>query len=346
MRRRHAEHRQRHVARRAVDLQRDERARAAGQRFRRRSEQPCAREVQLADAALDELALRRAGAHDDRAATPICVSRFSSSSPSSPCHSPPPTRSATTTIAAPAAADRSVDPDTCGREAFDRRRLRDVERLAGGHASRLVDQPDRRARRRGARARARARRRARRLRRWRPRCIGATIVMAVMRTMQVDLRGKVAIVTGGSRGIGLAIARALVAEGVQVAVTGRSEAHLSAARPQIEARRARRRRDAAGRRPPLRRGRARDRRDGRALRRPRHPRQQRRRRHLRRRRRHDAGAVGRGDRHEPDRRLQRVSRGAAAPARSAAAASSSTSAAWPARTRSRAAPRTARRRPG
>jgi len=49
------------------------------------------------------------------------------------------------------------------------------------------------------------------------------------------LRGKVALVTGGSRGIGLAIARALVAEGVQVAITGRSAAHLSAARPKIEA---------------------------------------------------------------------------------------------------------------
>src|SRR5947199_8815398 len=49
------------------------------------------------------------------------------------------------------------------------------------------------------------------------------------------LTGKVAIVTGGSRGIGLAIARALVAEGVQVAITGRSEAHLAAARPPIEA---------------------------------------------------------------------------------------------------------------
>jgi 3-oxoacyl-[acyl-carrier protein] reductase len=50
-----------------------------------------------------------------------------------------------------------------------------------------------------------------------------------------SLRGKVGIVTGGSRGIGLAIACALVADGVQVAVTGRSAAHLSAARPKIEA---------------------------------------------------------------------------------------------------------------
>jgi NAD(P)-dependent dehydrogenase (short-subunit alcohol dehydrogenase family) len=49
------------------------------------------------------------------------------------------------------------------------------------------------------------------------------------------LRGKVAIVTGGSRGIGLAIAKGLVAEGVHVAITGRSESHLSTARPLIEA---------------------------------------------------------------------------------------------------------------
>jgi 3-oxoacyl-[acyl-carrier protein] reductase len=49
-----------------------------------------------------------------------------------------------------------------------------------------------------------------------------------------SLRGKVAFVTGGSRGIGLAIARALVAEGVNVAVTGRTAAHLSKARGQIE----------------------------------------------------------------------------------------------------------------
>ena len=48
------------------------------------------------------------------------------------------------------------------------------------------------------------------------------------------LMSKVAIVTGGSRGIGLAIASALVADGVRVVITGKSEAHLSAARPVIE----------------------------------------------------------------------------------------------------------------
>jgi 3-oxoacyl-[acyl-carrier protein] reductase len=49
-----------------------------------------------------------------------------------------------------------------------------------------------------------------------------------------SLRGQVAIVTGGSRGIGLAIARALVAEGVQVSVTGRRDVHLSSARSSLE----------------------------------------------------------------------------------------------------------------
>jgi 3-oxoacyl-[acyl-carrier protein] reductase len=48
------------------------------------------------------------------------------------------------------------------------------------------------------------------------------------------LSGKVAFVTGGSRGIGLAIARALMGEGAQVAITGRNAAHLSSARGQIE----------------------------------------------------------------------------------------------------------------
>src|SRR5262245_52414456 len=48
------------------------------------------------------------------------------------------------------------------------------------------------------------------------------------------LTGKAAIVTGGSRGIGFAIASALLAEGAQVTITGRDGAHLSSARRQLE----------------------------------------------------------------------------------------------------------------
>ena len=50
----------------------------------------------------------------------------------------------------------------------------------------------------------------------------------------ISLADKVAIVTGGSRGIGLAIARALVAEGVHVSITGRTEASLAQARTMLE----------------------------------------------------------------------------------------------------------------
>ena len=48
-----------------------------------------------------------------------------------------------------------------------------------------------------------------------------------------SLSGKVAFVTGGSRGIGLAIAQALAGEGAQVAITGRDAGALSEARSRL-----------------------------------------------------------------------------------------------------------------
>jgi NAD(P)-dependent dehydrogenase (short-subunit alcohol dehydrogenase family) len=44
-----------------------------------------------------------------------------------------------------------------------------------------------------------------------------------------SLSGKVAVITGGSRGIGLAIARVLLAQGAAVAITGTNPGHLDAA---------------------------------------------------------------------------------------------------------------------
>jgi NAD(P)-dependent dehydrogenase (short-subunit alcohol dehydrogenase family) len=48
--------------------------------------------------------------------------------------------------------------------------------------------------------------------------------------MDLGLQGKVAVVTGGTSGIGLATARLLLAEGAAVAICGRDEARLAAAK--------------------------------------------------------------------------------------------------------------------
>jgi NAD(P)-dependent dehydrogenase (short-subunit alcohol dehydrogenase family) len=51
--------------------------------------------------------------------------------------------------------------------------------------------------------------------------------------MDLELGGKVAIVTGGSRGIGLAVGRALAAEGTSVALVARNKGTIDAAAAQV-----------------------------------------------------------------------------------------------------------------
>lgn len=53
--------------------------------------------------------------------------------------------------------------------------------------------------------------------------------------MLLELGGKTALVTGGSRGIGLAIARVLHEEGCRVALNGRDQGALSVAAPGLPA---------------------------------------------------------------------------------------------------------------
>ena len=49
----------------------------------------------------------------------------------------------------------------------------------------------------------------------------------------MGLQDKVAVVTGGTSGIGLATARLLLAEGAAVAICGRDEARLAAAKVDV-----------------------------------------------------------------------------------------------------------------
>src|SRR6476660_8172960 len=53
--------------------------------------------------------------------------------------------------------------------------------------------------------------------------------------MDLALTGKIAIVTGSSRGLGLASARALVAEGCRVCICARGSEQLAAAAVEVEA---------------------------------------------------------------------------------------------------------------
>src|SRR5258705_12642688 len=66
----------------------------------------------------------------------------------------------------------------------------------------------------------------------------ATVVMnrwGILPGVMSSLIGKTAVVTGGSRGIGLAIARALVTSDVNVVITGTNEARLERAGAELRA---------------------------------------------------------------------------------------------------------------
>ena len=62
----------------------------------------------------------------------------------------------------------------------------------------------------------------------------ASIRAANRRRRWLDLRDRVALVTGGSRGLGLVLARQLVAEGAKVAICAREESELARARAELE----------------------------------------------------------------------------------------------------------------
>lgn len=65
---------------------------------------------------------------------------------------------------------------------------------------------------------------------------GATCAarQAIRRARFMDFRGRVALVTGGSRGLGLVLARQLVSEGARVAICSRDEAELNRAKSELQ----------------------------------------------------------------------------------------------------------------
>jgi NAD(P)-dependent dehydrogenase (short-subunit alcohol dehydrogenase family) len=61
----------------------------------------------------------------------------------------------------------------------------------------------------------------------------ASLRAASRKRRRLDFRDKVAVVTGGSRGLGLVLARELVAEGARVAICARDEAELARAEAEL-----------------------------------------------------------------------------------------------------------------
>src|SRR5579862_8458390 len=67
-------------------------------------------------------------------------------------------------------------------------------------------------------------------------CAGATaalVVKGLIKTASQRLRGKVVVITGGSRGLGLALAEEFGRRGAKLVLAARSETELSLARQQL-----------------------------------------------------------------------------------------------------------------
>jgi NAD(P)-dependent dehydrogenase (short-subunit alcohol dehydrogenase family) len=64
--------------------------------------------------------------------------------------------------------------------------------------------------------------------------LGAAAREAQARDREANLRGEVALVTGGSRGLGLALSRELARQGCRLAICARDESELEAARAELE----------------------------------------------------------------------------------------------------------------
>jgi NAD(P)-dependent dehydrogenase (short-subunit alcohol dehydrogenase family) len=65
---------------------------------------------------------------------------------------------------------------------------------------------------------------------------GALLARGVRGTRRMDFNGRIVVITGGSRGLGLLIARQLVDEGAHVTIAARDQAELDRAHQDLEAR--------------------------------------------------------------------------------------------------------------
>src|SRR6266498_1777921 len=66
--------------------------------------------------------------------------------------------------------------------------------------------------------------------------LGAWVTARIIRTARYTLRDKVAVITGGSRGLGLVLARHICAQGGSVALIARDREELARAKTDLDRR--------------------------------------------------------------------------------------------------------------